>query len=190
MNSTFYYPIAKSVTMGLLLLASVSSSIWAASFQGLGVLPIESSLLQSGATAVSFDGTAIVGTVETDSTSVAFLWTESSGTMTQVGVIDQNNPTSWATAVSTNAQFVVEFVVGHAGSDAGTQAFYRTSVPSVVGLDDLAGGQFDSRATGISADGQVIVGTGHSNFGSEAFRFDNPGRFAGRPGNASQRYLQ
>jgi len=87
-----------------------------------------------------------------------------------VGVIDQNNPTSWASAVSANAQFVV----GHAGTDAGTQAFYRTNFSSVIGMDDLAGGQFDSRATGISADGQVIVGIGHSTFGSEAFRFDNP----------------
>jgi probable HAF family extracellular repeat protein len=38
----------------------------------------------------------------------------------------------------------------------------------------LDGGQIASSATGISADGQVIVGTGHSTFGSEAFRFDNP----------------
>jgi len=170
MNNLCHNRVVKLAAIGLLTLASMPSLLRAASFQGLGLLPMPSNLLQSGATAVSFDGTAIVGTVETDTESLAFLWTQNSGVMTPIGVIDPLYPTSRATAVSASG----EIVVGQAGSALGPQAFYRTSLGSVVGLGDLAGGQFASDATGISADGQVIVGTGQSTFGSEAFRFDLP----------------
>ena len=39
----------------------------------------------------------------------------------------------------------------------------------MVGLGDLPGGNFSSAATGVSADGNVIVGTGSSEQGYEAF---------------------
>ena len=41
----------------------------------------------------------------------------------------------------------------------------------LIGLGDLAGGSFTSRAFGVSADGSVVVGQGASASGSEAFRW-------------------
>lgn len=61
---------------------------------------------------------------------------------------------------------------------------------SFSGLGDLPGGSFRSRASGVSADGSVVVGTGENGLGlSEAFRWTSgggmvslgsllPGRFA------------
>jgi uncharacterized membrane protein len=42
----------------------------------------------------------------------------------------------------------------------------------MVGLEDLAGGDFDSVARDVSADGSVIVGWGTSAIGQEAFVWD------------------
>jgi len=42
----------------------------------------------------------------------------------------------------------------------------------MVGLGDLAGGNFASGATGVSADGSVVVGVGSSASGLEAFIWD------------------
>ena len=44
--------------------------------------------------------------------------------------------------------------------------------PCMVGLGDLGGGDFSSRATATSADGSVIVGYGTSSSGFEAFVWD------------------
>jgi probable HAF family extracellular repeat protein len=43
--------------------------------------------------------------------------------------------------------------------------------PFFIGLGDLAGGTFASSANGVSADGSVVVGSGNSQFGAEAFRW-------------------
>ena len=42
----------------------------------------------------------------------------------------------------------------------------------MVGLGDLAGGSFNSRAYGVSADGSAVVGRGSSASGTEAFVWD------------------
>jgi len=42
-----------------------------------------------------------------------------------------------------------------------------------TGLGDLPGGTFPSSATGVSADGSVVVGSGKSVSGPEAFRWEN-----------------
>jgi probable HAF family extracellular repeat protein len=49
----------------------------------------------------------------------------------------------------------------------------------MVGLGDLAGGSFDSRARSVSADGEVIVGDGQSSSGMEAFRWTASGGMVG-----------
>jgi probable HAF family extracellular repeat protein len=49
----------------------------------------------------------------------------------------------------------------------------------MVGLGDLPGGSFNSRAYGVSADGSVIVGYGNSASGSEAFRWTSGGGMVG-----------
>ena len=50
-------------------------------------------------------------------------------------------------------------MVGYSNSISGIEAFRWTSA-GMVGLGDLAGGVFSSRATGVSADGSVVVGFG------------------------------
>jgi probable HAF family extracellular repeat protein len=47
------------------------------------------------------------------------------------------------------------------------------------GLGDLPDGSFGSLATGVSADGAVVVGWGNSIGGQEAFRWTNGGGMIG-----------
>jgi probable HAF family extracellular repeat protein len=49
----------------------------------------------------------------------------------------------------------------------------------MVGLGDLPGGVFESTATAVSADGSVIVGTGASASGNQAFRWTGGGGMQG-----------
>ena len=58
-------------------------------------------------------------------------------------------------------------VVGSTGSEA----FRWTQDSGIVGLGDLPGGDFESNAMSVSADGSVIVGRGESCLGDEAFRW-------------------
>ncbi len=57
---------------------------------------------------------------------------------------------------------------GGAGAGLGAPA----GAASFTGLGDLAGGDFYSSAYGVSADGSVVVGTGTSATGIEAFIWD------------------
>jgi probable HAF family extracellular repeat protein len=54
---------------------------------------------------------------------------------------------------------------------SGFEAFVWTKAAGMVGLGDLAGGYFDSRASAVSANGEVVVGTGTSGAEGEAFRW-------------------
>lgn len=49
------------------------------------------------------------------------------------------------------------------------------SFPSFLGLGDLDGGAFNSAATGVSANGQFVVGQSSSSFGTEAFSWSSSG---------------
>ncbi len=49
-------------------------------------------------------------------------------------------------------------VGGAAISASGREAFRWTSGGGMVGLGDLPGGESDSEANGVSADGSVVVG--------------------------------
>lgn len=53
----------------------------------------------------------------------------------------------------------------------GNQAFRWTSEGGIVPLGDLEGGDFESAAEAVSADGAVVVGWGVSERGNEAFRW-------------------
>jgi len=81
-------------------------------------------------------------------------------------------------------------IVGESSSGSVySEAFRWTAEFGMEGLGDLPGGDFSSTATGVSANGTVIVGVGHSELGSEAFRWmadtgmiglgDLPGGFFG-----------
>ena len=65
-------------------------------------------------------------------------------------------------------------IVGESQSADGTvrEAFLWTQGIGMVGLGDLVGGNFESRAQAVSADGSVVVGVGYvENTGNEAFRW-------------------
>jgi probable HAF family extracellular repeat protein len=52
-------------------------------------------------------------------------------------------------------------------------SFRHIQAASFQGLGDLAGGSFYSGASGVSADGSVVVGYGNSESGTEAFIWDS-----------------
>ena len=52
-------------------------------------------------------------------------------------------------------------VVGFGVSDSGSEAFRWAQADGIMGLGNLPGSIYGSRATGISADGSLIVGTGN-----------------------------
>lgn len=122
----------------------------------LGFFPdIASNQRFATATAVSADGSIVVG----DSLSVdgrrAFRWTESTG-LVSLGALPRNdgNLSSTANAVSGNG----EVIVGNSLADQGREAFLWTEAGGMIGLGELAGGDYSSDATGVSADGSIVVG--------------------------------
>jgi probable HAF family extracellular repeat protein len=64
-------------------------------------------------------------------------------------------------------------VVGYSNSAGGEEAFRWTRAGGMVGLGDLAGGEFKSAAWGVSADGSVVVGVATTDRGEEAFVWDS-----------------
>jgi probable HAF family extracellular repeat protein/YVTN family beta-propeller protein len=64
-------------------------------------------------------------------------------------------------------------VVGYsyAGGASNRQAVRWTLATGIVGLGNLEGGDFDSEATGVSADGSVVVGFSETATGTKAFRW-------------------
>ena len=70
-------------------------------------------------------------------------------------------------------------VVGASDSSNGTEAFRWTQAGGMVGLGDLAGGDFESWAHGVNSDGSVVVGMSESISGHEAFRWTQAGGMVG-----------
>ncbi len=123
--------------------------------------------VSSAASAVSSDGSIVVGASTTSPTSknTAFSWTN--GTMTSLGVLSGGD-TSHAYGVSTDGSLVAGF-----STYFGTSNFQavRWSRGLIGGLGFLQGGNW-STASGISADGSVVVGYSNgSGFGQQAFRW-------------------
>jgi len=145
----------------------------AASFHGLGDLL--GGDFYSVARAVSADGSTVVGASQpADAYREAFRWTLPGG-MQPLGHLPGADFLSEAYAVSSDDLVVV----GDSRSDLSGGAFRWTQAEGMTGLGDLPGGtpDFPSRATGASADGSVIVGTGNYSAGGgpspvtgEAFR--------------------
>lgn len=145
------YPIMQ--TSGFLALAfSVSHPAFAASFTPLGDLP--GGGFESHATAISADGSTVVGygTVAGGGTE-AFRWTRGGG-MESLGVLPGGDHLSYASAVSADGTVIA----GYSGSGSGYQAFRWTQATGLTGLGGLDANDGFTRASGISADGSIIVG--------------------------------
>jgi probable HAF family extracellular repeat protein len=131
---------------------------------GLGDLP--GGAFISKATAVSADGSVVVGSSQSDLCGEAFRWEK--GVMTGLGTLPIGGQGSVAMGVSSDGSVVVGHIGGTWFFDPPIEAFVWTerkgmqSVWSVLvdqfGLD-LSGWTLTS-AEGISDDGLVIVGTG------------------------------
>ena len=140
---------------------------------GLGDLP--GGRDYGAANAASADGSVVVG--NSDSASAlhyeAYRWTASEG-MVGLGVKPAENSKSSASGVSADGSVVVgtgEYDYAPSSYGFTREAFRWTSDEGLVWLGDLPGGDFYSRANGISADGSVIVGEGMNESGTTAYRW-------------------
>jgi len=145
---------------------------------GLGDLPGES--FHSIASGVSADGSVVVGSSEGDLGDEAFRWTAESG-MASLGDLGGGIFRSYARGTSADGSVVV----GYGASGWGSEAFRwedlngnglvdpyeRLDNQCEFDLGDLAGGAFRSFASGVSADGSVVVGSSEADLGDEAFRW-------------------
>ena len=165
---------AATVVAGLLALPVAASP---ASFTLLGDLP--GGFFYSTATAVSADGRVVVGESSSGAGWEAFRWTAATG-MVGLGDLPGGSFYSRATAVSADGRVVV----GEGRSEAGTEAFRWTAAGGggggggggeMVGLGYLSGAHKFSKATGVSGDGTVIVGSSSGG----AFRWTATGGMAG-----------
>jgi probable HAF family extracellular repeat protein len=142
--------------------SAVEAFRWTASegIVGLGGFP--SRFPESVAYGVSGDGSVIVGYSSTDNGREAFRWTKRDG-MVGLGDLPGEERFSVAFAVSQDGVVIVgagDYSTGGGPRPTTGQAFRWSSDDGLVGLADLPGGPNASRAWGVSADGQVIVGKG------------------------------
>lgn len=133
---------------------------------GLGDLP--GGLFRSEALDVSADGTIIVGTARSAdrSRTEGFRWEDDF--MSDVGTFDAGWSSSYPSAISADGSTIA----GGGTSPIGFQAFVWTVTGGLVGLGDLPGGEFQSDANDVSADGSVVVGNSQTGNGDgEAFHW-------------------
>lgn len=118
---------------------------------------------------VSADGTIVVGSAATDfNTSHAFRWDDTSGKMEDLGtLIPDNSGYSNALKISSDGSTIVGY--SHINSSQDYHAFRWTE--SLGRMQDLGTLGEDSRATGVNADGTVIIGTSYGPQGEHAFRW-------------------
>jgi len=155
--------------------------IWEAGvMQGLGFLADDGNDYESEAFDISGDGTVIVGKAKntdpndaTKSAKEAFLW--ESGVMTGLGFLQDD--TKKVESEAKAASYDGSTVVGNSKVDdpndptkSVKQAFiWQDGVMTGLGFLADAAGPFESKATGVSADGSVIVGESKVDGGKEAF---------------------
>jgi probable HAF family extracellular repeat protein len=144
----------------------------AASITSLGVLP---GVTASFASAVSADGSAVVGTSDSSAGGRAFRWTAAGGML-------PGGTASFASAVSADGSAVVGISDSSAGAPSvGGRAFRWTAAGGMQSLGVLPGG-WSSSGNAISADGSVVAGTSRSyvgELGERAFRWTAAGGMQG-----------
>jgi probable HAF family extracellular repeat protein len=117
-----------------------------ASFRGLGTVP---GGIGSLASAVSADGTTVVGKCPNGVTLVAFRWTDGTG-MVSLGDLPAPVQGSNATAVSSDGSVIVGMASGQRQPYRWTQA---TGMVAMTGMPSVSSG-----VAGLSGDGSVAVG--------------------------------
>jgi len=146
---------------------------------GLGDLPGGTPDFPSRATGASANGSVIVGIGNYSAgggpipvTGEAFRWTEPK-TIMGLGDVPGGAGVSRAFDVSADGSVIVgkgNAAASFQAEDLGV-AFRWTSGEGMVPLGFLPGGSDLSAATGVSADGKVVVGYSRSGVGGEAFRW-------------------
>jgi probable HAF family extracellular repeat protein len=159
----------------LLLVCGICSTALAGpSFQGLGDLPGGDS--ESYASAISLDGTTVVGQGLSANGYEAFRWTAAGGIQ---GLGDLSGGTFYSAAYAVSANGAV--VVGEGQSTDGQEAFrWTASSGAMTGLGDLPGDIFASYATAVNANGSVVAGGAWpANGATQAFRWTSAGGMTG-----------
>jgi probable HAF family extracellular repeat protein len=129
----------------------------------------------SQAYGVSGDGSVVVGSsgfgrvVYGGVRTEAFRWTTGGG-MVSLGILPGADESD-AYDVSADGSVIVGRNFFPQGLLHGWEAFRWTSGSGMVGLGYLPGGGFSSYASGVSADGSVVVGGSDSASGYQAFRW-------------------
>jgi probable HAF family extracellular repeat protein len=147
---------------------------------GLGFLADDGNDFESEALGISGDGLVVVGMAKntdpnnaTKSVKEAFVWED--GVMTGLGFLqdDTNEVGSEAAAASYDGGALVGTSNVDDPNDPTTsvrQAFiWQDGVMTGLGFLADAAGPFESKATGVSADGSVVVGESQTAVGNEAF---------------------
>ncbi|OOZ52381.1 hypothetical protein BOW41_12535 [Solemya velum gill symbiont] len=133
----------------------------------------------TNATAISGDGSTVVGTSRTNRTiTQAFRWTESSG-MVGLGFLGDGGDdkhASFARAASHNGGVIVGFDQNLTTYDR--EAFKYTNDTGMISLGDLDGGATQSVAYDVSANGDVIVGVGTGERNEDLYGKKNADVFA------------
>ena len=120
---------------------------------------------QSEATAVTLDGSIIVGgSLNNEYFVEPFHWSEETG-MIGLGDIPGSVGLSVARAVSSDGSVIVgdSYIVNNT-----LVAFFWTKSTGIMQLPDFPEGQLSCMATGITGDGSVIVGYGFDSSGKKA----------------------
>jgi uncharacterized membrane protein len=107
----------------------------------------------------------------------AFRWTPATGIQI-IGDLPGGLTNAVARGISADGAIVVGYgssAASFASCSNCAEAFRWMAQGGLVGLGDLPGGTFDSRAHAISGDGRVIVGHGTNDFGPVAARWDAVG---------------
>jgi probable HAF family extracellular repeat protein len=147
---------------------------------GLGFLADDGNDYESEALSISGDGFVVVGRAKntdpndaTKSVKEAFVW--EAGVMTALGFLQDD--TSKVESEATAASYDGNTLVGTSKVDdpndpnkSVKQAFiWEDGVMTGLGFLADAAGPFESKATGVSADGSVVVGESKTAVGKEAF---------------------
>jgi probable HAF family extracellular repeat protein len=140
-------------------------------FQGLGDFPGGS--FESGASAVSADGSVVVGYGTTAAGQQAFRWTKNTGMVSLGKLPDSSFKKNWANSISADGTVIVGS--GDPGSGWDSYKGFRWTQDSGMVLIGSLDGSARYEAWGVSANGSVIVGDG----GLQGFRWTKSGGIEG-----------